>query len=79
MNDQDFLSITEAATQKRVSTHEIRRGIMSGDLPAIQKGDAHFVRRDQLDAWVPHEKAAAGADYTAEEANEEFHTPSVPS
>jgi hypothetical protein len=78
MQDQDLLSIHEAATRKGVPVGDIREGIESGALPAVEQGGAQYVRAEDLKGWEPHVKTAAGADFNLEEANDHLRTPDTP-
>jgi len=73
MEREELLSLNDAANRKAVPVTVLRRAIEAGELPAVEQGGASFLRPADLDRWEPHVKTAAGADYTAEEANTEFY------
>ena len=79
MSDQELLSVNDAATRKGVPLHVIQKGIDSGALPAVQQGNAQFVRPDDLEQWEPHVKSATGADFNDAEAADYLRTPDAPS
>jgi excisionase family DNA binding protein len=47
----EMLTVPEAADEKGVHPHSIRRAIKAGRLPAIQKGNYWLIQRGDLEKW----------------------------
>ncbi|MFN3651563.1 MAG: helix-turn-helix domain-containing protein [Armatimonadota bacterium] len=75
MQDQNLLSMTEAAQRKGVPVADVQKAVEAGELPARYQSGAPFLRPEDVEAWVPHMKTAAGSDFTDEEAADYLRTP----
>lgn len=70
MREDDLLSVHEAANEKGVPVQDIRNGIESGALTAVEHGGVHWIDPSDLTDWEPHPHPLVGDDFTAEEASE---------
>jgi hypothetical protein len=77
--ENDMLSLKQAATQKGVPPHDLRRAIEAGELEASEEGGEYFIHAADLEEWEPHPKTAAGADFTDTEAADYLRTADTPS
>ena len=65
MDDQELLTVGEAAKIFRVTLQTIRNWIEWGKLPALRVGRRFLVRREHIEALLDQAQAADGAHATA--------------